>query len=94
VKAPDTYPEGRAYPAVLMLTGATDGRVNPMHSRKFAAALQASTASSRPILLRTSANSGHGIGSSLTERIAQQTDELAFLFNQLGMSWHAQQASR
>jgi prolyl oligopeptidase len=94
VKAPDTYPEGRAYPAVLMLTGATDGRVNPMHSRKFAAALQASTASSRPILLRTSANSGHGIGSSLTERIAQQTDELAFLFNQLGMTWHAQQASR
>jgi len=93
VKAPDTYPEGREYPAVLMLTGATDGRVNPMHSRKFTAALQASTASNRPILLRTSANSGHGMGSSLTERIAEQTDELAFLFNQLSMTWHAQQAA-
>ena len=77
-----------AYPAVLMLTGATDGRVNPMHSRKFTAALQSATTSGRPILLRTSMNSGHGIGSSLNERIAEQTDELSFLFDQLGMQWH------
>ncbi|HEY3779047.1 MAG TPA: prolyl oligopeptidase family serine peptidase [Rhizomicrobium sp.] len=77
--------KGAAYPAVLMLTGATDGRVNPMHSRKFTAALQAATGSKRPILLRTSANSGHGIGSSLSERIAEQTDMLDFLFDQLGM---------
>jgi prolyl oligopeptidase len=78
--------KGTAYPAVLMLTGATDGRVNPMHSRKFTAALQSATSSSRPVLLRTSANSGHGIGSSLTERIAEQTDELAFLFDQLAVT--------
>ncbi|MGH6889430.1 MAG: prolyl oligopeptidase family serine peptidase [Rhizomicrobium sp.] len=78
--------KGAAYPAVLMLTGATDGRVNPMQSRKFTAALQATTGSDRPILLRTSANSGHGIGSSLSERIAEQTDMLAFLFDQLGMT--------
>jgi prolyl oligopeptidase len=78
--------KGAAYPAVLMLTGANDGRVNPLHSRKFAAALQAATSSDRPILLRTSATSGHGIGSSLDERIAEQSDELAFLFDQLGMS--------
>jgi len=78
--------KGTTYPAVLMLTGATDGRVNPMHSRKFAAALQAATSSGLPVLLRTSKNSGHGIGSSLSERIAEQTDELAFLFDQLGMT--------
>ncbi len=78
---------GTSYPAVLMLTGATDGRVNPMHSRKFTAALQAATASDRPILLRTNKTSGHGIGSSLDERIAEQTDELAFLFAQLGMTY-------
>jgi prolyl oligopeptidase len=76
-----------AYPAVLMLTGATDGRVNPMHSRKFTAALQAATTSGYPILLRTSMNSGHGIGSSLSERIAEMSDELSFLFDQLGMTW-------
>jgi prolyl oligopeptidase len=76
---------GVAYPAVLMLTGANDGRVNPLHSRKFTAALQAATSSPRPILLRTSQSSGHGIGSSLDERIVEQTDELMFLFDQLGM---------
>jgi prolyl oligopeptidase len=57
-----------------------------MHSRKFAAALQSATSSGRVILLRTSANSGHGIGSSLSERIAEQTDELAFLFDQLAVT--------
>jgi prolyl oligopeptidase len=76
-----------AYPAVLMLTGATDGRVNPLHSRKFAAALQAATSSNNPILLRTNKTSGHGIGSSLDERIAEQADELSFLYDQLGMSY-------
>lgn len=78
--------KGTAYPAVLLLTGATDGRVNPMHSRKFAAVLQAATNSGRPILLRTSTNSGHGIGSSLDERIAERTDELTFLFDSMGIS--------
>jgi prolyl oligopeptidase len=80
---------GTAYPAVLMLTGATDPRVNPMQSRKFTAALQAATsARTHPILLRTSKNSGHGIGSSLDERIAETTDQLTFLFDQLGMRPH------
>jgi prolyl oligopeptidase len=72
-----------------MLTGANDGRVNPLHSRKFAAALQAASTSGLPILLRTSASSGHGIGSSLSERIDQQSDQLVFLFDQLGMSWQS-----
>jgi prolyl oligopeptidase len=69
-----------------MLTGATDGRVNPLQSRKFAAALQSATSSGLPVFLRTSANSGHGIGSSLNERIGEQTDMLTFLFDQLGMT--------
>ena len=77
--------KGTAYPAVLMLTGANDGRVNPMHSRKFTAALQAATSSGEPILLRTSKTSGHGIGNSLDEQIAETTDELTFLIDQLGM---------
>ena len=76
---------GEKYPAVLLTTGANDGRVNPMHSRKFAAALQAATASGQPIYLRISTKSGHGIGSSLDERIDQSADWLAFLFDQLGM---------
>ena len=50
---------------------------------KFTAALQASTSSGRPVLLRTNKTSGHGIGSSLDERIEEQTDEITFLFDQL-----------
>lgn len=73
------------YPAVLLLIGTHDGRVNPMHSRKFAAALQADSSSGRPILLRVDTHSGHGMGSSLDERIAEEADELSFLFAQLGM---------
>jgi prolyl oligopeptidase len=78
---------GTKYPAVLFMTGATDGRVNPMQSRKFAAALQAATSSGLPILLRTSMNSGHGFGTSLDDRIAQQSDEMSFLLDQLGMTF-------
>ncbi len=74
-----------AYPAVLFMTGANDGRVNPMQSRKMAAALQAATTSGRPVLLRTSADSGHGHGSALSVRIDQYADYLSFLFDQLGM---------
>jgi prolyl oligopeptidase len=77
---------GTKYPAVLMLTGANDGRVNPMQSRKFTAALQGATGSGLPVLLRISTTSGHGIGSSLSERIDQQADQLAFLYDQLGMT--------
>jgi len=77
--------QGEKYPAVLMMTGANDGRVNPMHSLKFTAALQAATASGLPVYLRISTKSGHGIGSSLDERIGQSADWMAFLFDQLGM---------
>ncbi len=83
---------GTPYPAVLMTTGANDGRVNPLHSRKFTAALQAATSSPYPILLRTSANSGHGIGNPVDEIIAETTDRMMFLFDQLGMD--AAQAGR
>jgi prolyl oligopeptidase len=79
--------KGARYPAVLMMTGANDGRVNPLHSRKFTAALQASSISGLPILLRTNKTSGHGIGSSLDERIAEQTDILTFYFDQLGVKY-------
>ena len=73
-----------AYPAVLFLTGANDPCVNPMQSRKMTARLQAASTSGLPILLRTSAYSGHG-ASSVDEDIEQSADMFAFLFDQLGM---------
>jgi prolyl oligopeptidase len=77
--------DGVKYPAVLFLTGANDPRVDPMQSRKMTARLQAATASGRPVLLRTSASSGHGLDTSLSERIEEDVDVYAFLFAQLGV---------
>ncbi len=77
--------DGTRYPAVFFLAGEADGRVNPANSRKMTARLQAATASDQPILIRLSAASGHGMGTALTERISQQADVFAFLFDQLGM---------
>jgi len=78
--------DGTAYPAVFFLAGETDGRVNPAHSRRMTARLQAATSSTNPILARFSSASGHGMGTALSEKIAQKADVLAFLFDQLGMS--------
>jgi len=77
--------DGVKYPAAFLMTGENDGRVNPAQSRKMAARLQAATASDRPILFRSSASAGHGIGTALSERIAQQAEVYAFLFDQLGI---------
>src|SRR6267142_1506466 len=78
--------DGTKYPAVLMMTGANDGRVAPYHSRKMTARLLAANKSENPILLRTSSSAGHGMGTALSERIKQSADIYAFLFAQLGMS--------
>jgi prolyl oligopeptidase len=77
--------EDTKYPAVLMLTGEHDGRVNPMQSRKMAARLQAATVSGLPVFLSINTHAGHGIGSSLSIRANQMADAQAFLFDQLGM---------
>ncbi len=75
---------GTQYPAVLFLTGANDPRVDPSHSRKMTARLQAS-GTKLPVFLRTTDAAGHGIGTALGEQIAQQADVTAFLFDQLGV---------
>jgi prolyl oligopeptidase len=77
---------GTAYPAVLLTAGENDSRVHPMHARKFAAALQAATASSpdeKPVLLRVDRDVGHGPGKPLELRIRDAADELLFMAQQL-----------
>jgi prolyl oligopeptidase len=51
-----------------------------------AAALQTATGSDYPILFRSNASAGHGIGTSLKDRIAEQADVYSFLFDQLGIN--------
>jgi prolyl oligopeptidase len=75
---------GVKYPAVLFTTGDADTRVAPLHARKMAALLQASTASDRPILLRYDTSAGHSRGRPIGKQIDDLTDELAFLYSQLG----------
>lgn len=84
--------DGKTYPACLLLTGHNDGRVDPHHSRKFVARLQAAapSGSAKPALLRYSFDTGHGMGTPLAERIAQDADVYAFLAWQLGMSGTAE----
>jgi prolyl oligopeptidase len=81
--------DGTKYPAILMMTGANDGRVAPYHSRKMIARLEEANKSDKPILLRTSSSAGHGIGTALSERIKQLADMYSFLFAQLGMPANA-----
>jgi prolyl oligopeptidase len=75
--------DGMRYPRILFLTGANDPRVDPMHSRKMTARLQA--AGAPEVLLRTSATSGHGGGTPLDEQIEQEVDIYSFLFDALRM---------
>ncbi|MEK6700907.1 MAG: prolyl oligopeptidase family serine peptidase, partial [Planctomycetota bacterium] len=65
--------DGTSYPATLFTTGANDPRVDPMQSRKMTARLQAADPKGT-VLLRTSANTGHGQGSPLASRIEEYTD--------------------
>jgi prolyl oligopeptidase len=74
---------------VLFVTGDNDHRVNPAHSRKMTAVLQAATASDLPVMLRTNANAGHGFSTDKDEALEQQADTLSFLFAQLGIQMDA-----
>jgi len=77
--------DGVTYPAVLLTGGENDGRVAPYESRKMAARLQAATTSGHPVLLRTQAGAGHGIGTALSAEIELEVDIYSFLVNELGM---------
>ncbi len=76
---------GVRYPAVLMSSSDHDDRVDPMHARKFAAALQWATASDAPVWLRIQRNAGHSGSDQVKQMIEQNADSYAFLMWQLGM---------
>ena len=78
---------GVAYPAVLFTVFDRDTRVDPLHARKMAAALQFATSGrveDRPILLRAEADVGHG-SRSVRRSVALAADELVFLGDQIGL---------
>lgn len=76
--------KGVRYPATLVTTADTDDRVVPMHSFKFAAALQYAQAGEAPTLIRIESRAGHGAGTPTSKRIEQAADLWAFLWEHLG----------
>jgi prolyl oligopeptidase len=76
---------GVHYPATLVITGDHDTRVMPMHSFKFAAALQAAQAGRAPVLLDVELDSGHGGSETQTRAVALNADIYAFLARNLAM---------
>jgi prolyl oligopeptidase len=75
---------GVKYPPLLMMAADSDDRVDPMHARKFTAAVQYATqGSDRPALFRVEERAGHGGGDMVKKRVASSTDIVAFLLDQL-----------
>ena len=78
--------KGAKYPGILFVSGDSDTRVAPLHARKMTALMQADAAPGRPILLKYDTKAGHSGGEPVTKRIGDITDELSFLFWQLGVT--------
>jgi prolyl oligopeptidase len=77
--------DGVNYPAMLITHGITDPRVEPWQSAKFAARVQAASASGKPVLLRMDYEAGHGIGSTKTQLLQERADMFAFMMWQFGI---------
>ena len=73
------------YPALLMMSADHDDRVDPMHARKFVAAVQNASQPDAPALLRIEANAGHGGADQVAKAIESSADMYAFLFQTLGV---------
>jgi prolyl oligopeptidase len=65
---------GTCYPATLVTTADHDDRVVPAHSFKYAAALQAAQACTRPVLIRVEKEGSHGYRP--TDRIIAETADV------------------
>jgi prolyl oligopeptidase len=72
--------DGIAYPAMLIASAESDGRVDPMHARKFGARVQAATSSGAPVLVHVEPNAGHGVGKPRRKLVAELADRWSFLF--------------
>lgn len=77
--------DGVRYPATFIQTGLNDTRVPPWQARRFAARLQAATASGLPVILVHDLRSGHAGGRSMSGSVEIATQEMEFLMRMVGM---------
>jgi prolyl oligopeptidase len=76
---------GTAYPPVLLEVFDGDTRVDPLHGRKFVAALQWAVGEGGPILLRRESSVGHSTR-SVDRTVGLTVDSLSFLAAHLGLT--------
>ena len=79
--------EGTAYPATLFAVFDSDSRVDPLHARKLAAALQHATSAPitrRPVLFRAEHEAGHA-ARSVSKTVGVYADMWGFMAAQLGL---------
>ena len=79
-----TSRDGTPYPAVLLTTGESDSRVDPLHARKMAARLQAATSSAVRSSCAIETRAGHGQGKPLSKALEEWADVWTFVFAELG----------
>jgi prolyl oligopeptidase len=78
-------PHGVNLPMTLVTAGEYDSRVDPMHAKKFVAAVQNNPGQRSPFLLYMDYDSGHGGGKPRQKIIDDRELELRFLMHALGM---------
>ncbi len=76
---------GFNYPAMLVKAGENDARVDPLHAKKFAAALQNNPGQENPIYLFVDFESGHGSGQSVDQQVENIELEWRFVMRSIGM---------
>lgn len=78
--------DGAAYPAMLVATAESDGRVDPMHARKFGARVQAATSGDARVYVYVEPNAGHGVGKPRHKMVAELADRWCFVATALDVA--------
>ena len=78
--------QGVNLPPTMVTAGEYDSRVDPLHAKKFVAAVQNNPGQLSPFLLYMDFDSGHGSGKSRRKIIDDRELELRFLMHALGMA--------
>jgi prolyl oligopeptidase len=76
---------GINHPTTLVVAGENDTRVDPLHAKKFVAALQNNPGQINPIMLHMDFDSGHGSGKSTKQLVDELQFVMEFYMNELGM---------
>ncbi len=76
---------GVELPAMLVIAGENDSRVDPLHAKKFVARAQANAGQTNPVLLKMDFDSGHGAGKSTQQLIDDREVWMRFILAQIAV---------